>query len=204
MKGKGVQPSARTTRATRHKEPPVTQVKKEEHSTEAGTDPMPNSRQSAMKRKSKPDADMKPKKRQKVKKEDPVAKQMVKLAPVSPTAYTGPFPKHMRPSPEECRVLLYCSISQNFQNAFTSLLACIWCILPAFCILSLLRDTAISLVPLSQYTQSHGQAMTCRQLEMGWQDCMGSHSMQSRSNRILMQGLTACTHTASSKCWTPW
>ena len=61
----------------------------------------------AVKRETKPDAGTKPRKRQKVKQEDPVAQQMVKLAAVSPTAYTGPFPKHMQPTPEACRVYLF-------------------------------------------------------------------------------------------------
>ena len=82
----------------------MTKIKEEEQME--GPGPLTASGKQPMKRESQAETPLKPKKRQKVKQEDPVAAQMVKLAPVAPTAYTGPFPKLMRPSPEECRVNL--------------------------------------------------------------------------------------------------
>ena len=108
MKGKGgAHPSARTLRASRHNEnseASKAHIKKEEEAREDASGPLTTSRKQPIKREPKAESPSKPRKRQKVKKEDPVAAQMVKLAPVAPTAYTGPFPKLMRPSPEECRV----------------------------------------------------------------------------------------------------
>ena len=105
MKGKqGALPSARTLRARHHNENtggPVTTIKKEEETD--GPSPLTTSGKQRTKRELKAETPLKPSKRQKVKMEDQVAAQMVRLAPVAPTAYTGPFPKLMRPSPEECR-----------------------------------------------------------------------------------------------------
>ena len=110
MKGTGgAQPSARTLRATRHNENSGANekhIKEEEEADRDAPGPLTTSRKQPVKEEPKAETPPKPRKRQKVKKEDPVAAQMVKLAPVPPTAYTGPFPKLMRPSPEECRVTL--------------------------------------------------------------------------------------------------
>ena len=102
----GNEHDTRTQRATRSKASTdaAFHVKKEEDVSTGSPGPVKTPNNQTVKHEAKPDASMKPKKRQKVKQEDPVAQQMVKLAPVPPTAYDGPFPKHMRPSPEECRV----------------------------------------------------------------------------------------------------
>ena len=118
MKGKGVQPNAtRAGRSARNKsntdEAPAPHIKKEDEATLNGTGPSKSSEKHIINHEPKPGASMKPQKRKRVKKEDAVAQQMVKLAPVSPTAYTGPFPKHMRPLPEECRVQCPCSPSHG-------------------------------------------------------------------------------------------
>lgn len=118
MKGKGVQPNAtRAGRSARNKtntdETPAPHIKKEDEATLNGTGPSKSSEKHIINHEPKPGASMKPQKRKRVKKEDAVAQQMVKLAPVSPTAYTGPFPKHMRPLPEECQVQCPCSPSHG-------------------------------------------------------------------------------------------
>ena len=110
MKGKGgAHPSGRTLRASRHNENSEASgahIKTEEETEQDALGPLTTSKKQHIKREPQAETPLKPRKRQKVKKEDPVAVQMVKLAPVAPTAYTGPFPKLMRPSPEECRVTL--------------------------------------------------------------------------------------------------
>lgn len=108
MKGEGGgKASARTLRAIRSNEnsgAPGTHIKREEEASSDVPGPLTTSGKQLIKREAKAESARKPRKRQKVKKEDPVAAQMIKLAPVPPSAYTGPYPKHMRPSPEECRV----------------------------------------------------------------------------------------------------
>ena len=110
MKGDNTHPRTRSLRNSNRKLSPeasVMHVKKEEDVFTGSPGPVSRSPKQAVKHEAKPDAGTKPRKKQKVKQEDPVAQQMVKLAAVSPTAYTGPFPKHMQPTPEACRVALF-------------------------------------------------------------------------------------------------
>ncbi|CAK0784502.1 hypothetical protein CVIRNUC_007706 [Coccomyxa viridis] len=106
MKGDNTHPRTRSLRNSNRKLSPeasVMHVKKEEDVSTGSPGPVSRSPKQAVKHEAKPDAGTKPRKKQRVKQEDPVAQQMVKLAAVSPTAYTGPFPKHMQPTPEACR-----------------------------------------------------------------------------------------------------
>ena len=110
MKGDNIHPRTRSSRNSNSRLSPeasVMHVKKEEDVSTGSPGPVSRSPKQAVKHEAKPDAGTKPRKRQKVKQEDPVAQQMVKLAAASPTAYTGPFPKHMQPTPEACRVALF-------------------------------------------------------------------------------------------------
>lgn len=112
MKGENAHPRTRSSRNTNNRLSPealVMHVKKEEDVSSGSPGPVSRSPKQPVKSEAKPDAAAKPRKRQKVKQEDPVAQQMVKLASVSPTAYTGPFPKHLQPTPEACRVALLSS-----------------------------------------------------------------------------------------------
>ena len=129
MKGKAVSSTAtRAGQSARNKDntddTPAPHIKKEEKAILNCTGPSKSSKKHTIRHEAKPGASMKPQKRQRVKREDTVAQQMVKLAPVSPTAYTGPFPKHMRPSPEECRVQCPCS---PFHGSDLTVLS-VWCL----------------------------------------------------------------------------
>ena len=109
MKGDTIHPRTKSLRNSNNRLSPeasVMHVKKEEERFTGSPGPVSRSPKQAVKREAKPNAGAKPRKRQKIKQEDPVSLQMVKLAPVSPTADTGPFPKHMQPTPEACRVAL--------------------------------------------------------------------------------------------------